>query len=162
MTHQDAPPVCLKAAVLTISDTRTPDTDKSGQYLLQALETAGHQVIAYQIVQDDEQQIRQALQHMHQQANLILTTGGTGISGRDVTVGIISEFLTKPLPGFGELFRMLSYQEVGAAAMFSRAIGGLADETFIFALPGSLNAVQLGWEKLLSRQMSHLWFEAQR
>ena len=93
---------------------------------------------------------------------MLITSGGTGITGRDVTIPVVESLITKPMPGFGELFRMLSYQEVRGAAMLSRAVGGLAGNTLIFALPGSLNAVQTAWEGLLRDELGHLVFEMTR
>ena len=124
--HQDQAPPRVRAAVLTISDTRTPDTDKSGQYLSGQLRAAGHEVSAYRIVPDEAQPIREALGEMLGAAQVVLTSGGTGITGRDVTIPVVESLIHKHMPGFGELFRMLSYHEVRGAAMLSRAVGGLA------------------------------------
>jgi molybdenum cofactor biosynthesis protein B len=147
---------------VTISDTRTPETDTSGDYLVMALEGAGHVVAARHLIKDDPEQIRSVITGLLAGCDVILTTGGTGIAGRDYTVPIIESLIQKPMPGFGELFRMLSYQEVGGAAMLSRAVGGLADGALIFALPGSKNAVATAWEKLLKDELSHLVFEMVR
>lgn len=160
--HQAAAPRAVTAAVLTISDTRTADDDASGQYLQGVLRAAGHAVSAYAIVPDDAPHIRETLLRMMPGAQVILTSGGTGITGRDVTIGVIEGLITKPMPGFGELFRMLSYQQVQGAAMLSRAVGGLAGQTLIFALPGSLNAAQTAWEGLLRDEISHLVYEVFR
>lgn len=160
--HQPAVPRRLRCGVLTVSDTRTPETDRSGAFLVQALQEAGHQVEGYSIVPDERDAIEAQLQAWQAAGfDLLLSTGGTGITGRDVTVPVIESLLTKPLPGFGELFRMLSYQQVGGAAMLSRAVGGLAGRTLLFALPGSRGAVETGWE-LLQGQLQHLAAEAQR
>ncbi|GHF99950.1 hypothetical protein GCM10017783_10010 [Deinococcus piscis] len=161
-THLPRTPLVLRCGVLTISDTRTPDTDHSGQFLVTALQEAGHQVDGYRIVPDEQADIDQQLRDWQVGGfDLILSTGGTGITGRDVTVPVVESLLTKPLPGFGELFRMLSYGEVGGAAMLSRAVGGLAGHTLLFALPGSRGAVQTGWT-LLEGQLQHLAAEVRR
>ncbi|MFC6591295.1 molybdenum cofactor biosynthesis protein B [Deinococcus lacus] len=152
----------LTAAVLTISDTRTEANDHSGRYLAAQLTAAGCKVSRL-IVADDADQIRAALEGwLTQRLSLIVTTGGTGLTGRDVTIPITESLLTKPLPGFGELFRMLSYREVGAAAMLSRAVGGLCGQTLLFSLPGSLNAAQTAWEGLLQPELHHLVYEVAR
>ncbi|ULH15686.1 MogA/MoaB family molybdenum cofactor biosynthesis protein [Deinococcus sp. KNUC1210] len=160
--HQEAAQGAVRVGVLTISDTRTQDTDTSGQYLMQQLQVDGHVVVEYRIVKDDALEIRSALSAMMKTAQVILSSGGTGITGRDVTIPVVESLLTKPMPGFGELFRMLSYQQVKGAAMLSRAVGGLARNTLIFALPGSQNAAQTAWEGLLRDELSHLVFEMTR
>lgn len=160
--HRQAGPKRVRAAIITISDTRTPETDTSGNYLAAALAEAGHQLVGRRLVKDDPGQIRAAIAALLGSCEVLLTTGGTGIAGRDYTVPIVESFIIKPLPGFGELFRMLSYQEVGGAAMLSRAVGGLAEGALIFALPGSKNAVVTAWEKLLRDELSHLVFEMLR
>ncbi len=160
--HLAHSPRRVTAAVLTISDTRTPETDTSGQYLRAALEGAGHTVTGARIVRDDAPEIRAALSELMPGAQVVISSGGTGIAGRDVTIPVVESLLTKPMPGFGELFRMLSYPEVGGAAMLSRAVGGLAGRTLLFALPGSLNAVRTAWEKLLADELPHLVFEVFR
>lgn len=160
--HRRAGPTQIRAAVVTISDTRTPKTDTSGDYLVAALEADRHVVVSRHLIKDDPEQIRSVVTGLLSGCEVILTTGGTGIAGRDYTVPIIESLIKKPMPGFGELFRMLSYQEVGGAAMLSRALGGLADGALIFALPGSKNAVATAWEKLLRDELSHLVFEMVR
>ncbi|AFZ65963.1 MogA/MoaB family molybdenum cofactor biosynthesis protein [Deinococcus peraridilitoris] len=166
-SHQQQAPSVIRAAVLTISDTRTPETDSSGQYLQTQLRAGGHEVTGYAVVKDQADQIRAAVTGFMQGAQVVLTSGGTGITGRDVTIPVIESLIRKPMPGFGELFRMLSYPEVRGAAMLSRAVGGLAENehgqrALIFALPGSLNAVQTAWEKLLGEELPHLVFEMLR
>lgn len=161
--HQAAGPDSVKVAVVTVSDTRTPDTDTSGDYLEQALTRAGHKLVERTIVKDDKAQIETILRRLLQgEAQVVISSGGTGIAGRDVTVPVAQALIKKPLPGFGELFRMLSYKEVGAAAMLSRATGGLAEGGLLFALPGSSNAVKTAWEGLLKDELSHLVFEFSR
>lgn len=165
--HQDSAPRAIRAAVLTISDTRTPETDRSGQYLLEQLRATGHEVVGYAVVRDEAPDIRQALEDFLSRAQVVLTSGGTGITGRDVTIPVVESLIVKPMPGFGELFRMLSYQEVRGAAILSRAVGGLArapagEQALLFAMPGSLNAVQTAWEKLLGEEVGHLVYEMLR
>lgn len=165
--HQSQAPRTVRAAVLTISDTRTPDTDRSGAYLTGRLREAGHDLTGYRVVPDDAERIHEALTDLMRGAQVVLTSGGTGITGRDVTIPVVEGLIRKPMPGFGELFRMLSYAEVRGAAMLSRATGGLAvtpggHAALVFALPGSLNAVQTAWEKLLGDELAHLVFEMLR
>ncbi|MFC4425796.1 MogA/MoaB family molybdenum cofactor biosynthesis protein [Deinococcus navajonensis] len=160
--HREAAPGAVRVAVVTVSDTRTPETDASGQYLREQLQAAGHQVVGYRVVRDDAVEIRAALVALAREASVVLVTGGTGLSGRDVTVPVVESMLTKALPGFGELFRMLSYAQVGGAAMFSRAVGGLVRGSAVFAMPGSLNAVQTAWTGILKDEIGHVAFEVQR
>lgn len=162
-SHQAAGPERVSVAVVTISDTRTPETDTSGDYLEQALTKAGHTLSERALVKDDSHQIEQTLKRLlKSDAQVVITSGGTGIAGRDVTVPIVESLIVKPMPGFGELFRMLSFEEVRGAAMLSRAVGGLAEGGLIFALPGSSNAVKTAWEKLLKDELGHLVFEFSR
>ncbi len=161
-SHIEAAPDHVRVGLLTISDTRTEESDTSGQYLTSELRAQGHEVVDYRIVRDDALDIRAALNALMRQSQLIITSGGTGITGRDVTIPVVESLITKPMPGFGELFRMLSYQQVKGSAMLSRAVGGLAGSTLIFALPGSLNAVQTAWEGLLKDELGHLVFEMTR
>lgn len=160
--HRASGPDTIRAAILTISDTRTPETDSSGLYLRSELLRAGHELVEHLVVKDDALEIRTALTRLLHRADLILTSGGTGISGRDVTIPVVESMIVKPLPGFGELFRMLSYQQVRGAAMLSRATGGLTGGGLLFALPGSLNAVQTAWEGILKDELRHLVFEVVR
>lgn len=147
-------------AIVTVSDTRTPETDTSGQLIRQLVEAAGHQIVDYRIVKDEPDQVAQALADFTAgAARLVIFNGGTGISQRDRTYDVISKALEKTLPGFGELFRMLSYEQVGAAAMLSRATAGVYRNRVIFSLPGSPNAVQLALEKLILPEMQHLAWE---
>jgi molybdopterin adenylyltransferase len=162
--HQQADklgPVPL--AVVTVSDTRTPDTDVNGKYLREQIEQAGHRLVNYTIVKDEPEQIVTILdQFCAGEARLILFNGGTGISTRDTTFDVISRKLEKTMVGFGEIFRMLSYQQVGAAAMLSRATGGVYHGKLVFSTPGSPAAVQLAWEKLLLPELKHLAWEVAR
>lgn len=143
--------------VVTISDTRTKETDKSGQKMLELLKQQ-HQVIAYGIVKDDEQEIKHALLQgcKDPRVQVILMNGGTGIAKRDITFDILQAHIERPIPGFGELFRMLSYEEIGSAAMLSRASAGAIQDTVIFSMPGSTNAVSLAMEKLILPELAHI------
>lgn len=154
----------VRAAVITISDTRTRDTDKSGALIIQRLESAGHRVIRYEILPDEPDQIRELVASLATSGEIqvVLTNGGTGIAPRDGTFEAISGLLTKQLPGFGEIFRMLSWDEVGPAAMLSRAIGGLIGQTLVFSMPGSSNAVALAMDKLIVPELAHLVWEMNR
>ena len=153
-----------RCAVLTISDTRTRDDDRGGRIILDALSGAGHHVDARTIVPDEPAAIEQTLRSWLARGDLdvVCTTGGTGISRRDTTVEVVRRLLDKELEGFGELFRMLSWQEVAAAAMLSRCVGGLAGETLLFAMPGSTNAVKLAMDRLIIPELPHLVWERRR
>lgn len=150
-------------AIVTVSDTRTPESDVNGAYLREQIAAAGHRVVAYRIVKDEVDQVLEVLDELAAgEARVILYNGGTGISPRDCTYDALSPKLEKVLPGFGELFRMLSYQQVGAAAMLSRATAGVYRNTIIVSTPGSPAAVQLAWEKLIAPELTHLAWEALR
>jgi molybdopterin adenylyltransferase len=147
-------------AIVTVSDTRTPETDTSGQIIRTLAESAGHRIVGHRIVKDEPVQVEAALEEFAaSEARLIIFNGGTGISQRDRTYDVISRKLEKTLPGFGELFRMLSYEQVGAAAMLSRATAGVYRNKVIFSTPGSPNAVQLAVEKLILPEIQHLAWE---
>jgi molybdopterin adenylyltransferase len=148
MTH-------LSCAVLTVSDTRTPDTDTSGTLLVELLQADGHRLHERGIVPDDVYRIRAEVSRWiaDPAVDVILSTGGTGFTGRDSTPEAIAPLFDKDILGFGELFRQLSYAEIGASTIQSRALAGLANATLIFALPGSSNAVRTGWEKILHHQL---------
>lgn len=161
MTHQphpDLPGLTVSCAVITVSDTRSPQTDNSGQRIEQLLVAARHTIGFYAIVKDEPEQIRAQLASFGQRADLdvAIFNGGTGIAPRDTTYEAIASLLEKTLPGFGELFRYLSYQEIGSRAMASRAIAGVYQGKLIFSLPGSTNAVQLAIEKLILPELTHL------
>lgn len=165
--HRARAPKQVAVALITVSDSRTLATDASGQYLEHALISAGHHVVGRRVVPDEREPLYAALVDVAASAEVIITSGGTGIAGRDITIPLIETLLTKPMPGFGELFRMLSYEEVGAAAMLSRATAGLAHmqagdterTVLLFALPGSTNAVKTAWTKLLADELPHLVLE---
>jgi molybdopterin adenylyltransferase len=150
--------IVARVAVLTLSDTRTPDTDVSGQTLRRLIEQAGHVVQAYALIPDDPTQLREQLSAWLTDATVdaILTNGGTGLAQRDNTIDVVASLIQTPLPGFGELFRMLSYQQVGAAAMLSRATAGIAKGKLLAALPGSPAAVELAARQLLLPQLRHV------
>ena len=148
----------VKVMVLTISDTRTTITDKSGQKIIALLEQQNHQIVAYEIIKDEQALIEQAVRKGcdDPQIEVILMNGGTGIAKRDVTFDILQTLIEKPIPGFGELFRMLSFEEIGSAAMLSRATAGIAQQTAIFSMPGSTGAVLLAMEKLILPELPHI------
>ncbi|MEQ8355083.1 MAG: molybdenum cofactor biosynthesis protein B [Kiloniellaceae bacterium] len=145
----------VNIAVLTISDSRTLADDKSGQRLVDMITADGHKAVKRDIVSDDGDRIVAALQALiaDPEIDCVITTGGTGVTGRDVTPEAFKEVMEKEIEGFGELFRMLSYQKVGTSTMQSRAIGGVANGTYLFALPGSPSACKDGWEDILKFQL---------
>jgi len=159
--HRDAAPDSVRCAVLTVSDTRTPETDSSGRLIRDLLEMRGHAVVAHAIVPDDPARIRQTLAEWagRDDVQAILANGGTGIAGRDTTYDALVGLLEKRLDGFGELFRMLSYAEIGAAAMLSRAVAGVYHGKLVAAMPGSSNAVKLAMTRLLLPELGHLVYE---
>ncbi len=156
--HPDQTPLTVPCAVLTVSDTRTFETDRSGQLIQQALRSAGHSISFYKILPDEPDQIRSQVLAWCNSSELktIILNGGTGIAPRDTTYDAIEQLLEKVLPGFGELFRSLSYAEIGSRAMASRAIAGVCQGKLIFSLPGSTNAVKLAMDKLILPELTHL------
>lgn len=153
----------IALAVITVSDTRTPETDVNGLYLREEIQKAGHSLAAYRIVRDEPAEIETVLNDFCQtEARILLFNGGTGISARDTTFDVLSRKLEKVMPGFGEIFRMLSYEQVGTAAMLSRATAGIYKGKLIVSTPGSPAAVQLAWEKLLLPELNHLAWEVVR
>lgn len=162
--HRKASPERVRVAVLTISDTRTPETDTGGNVIVDSMQKAGHEIVHREIVKDDPPRIKKILEGLLADAavDAVITTGGTGISARDATYEVVAQMLDKKLDGFGELFRMLSYEEVGAAAILSRAIAGAAGLKFVACLPGSTNAVRLAMEKLLVPEIPHIVFELRK
>lgn len=152
----------MRCFVLTISDTRTPETDTSGAAIVQALAGAGHDIVGRQIVRDDAAVVKELVRGASGNVDAIVTTGGTGIAARDSTYEAITTLLDKKLDGFGELFRMLSYEQIGPAAMLSRACAGSIGGTAIFALPGSEHAVRLAMEKLILPEIGHVVRELHR
>jgi molybdenum cofactor biosynthesis protein B len=151
-------------AIVTVSDSRTPETDTNRHYIEKRMAELGHKVAAYRLIKDEPDQVAAALDELAAlpEVRLILFNGGTGISPRDTTYDVIGRMLEKTLPGFGELFRMLSFQEVGAAAMLSRATAGVYKKTLVFSMPGSPNAVQVALERLILPEINHLAWEVVR
>jgi molybdenum cofactor biosynthesis protein B len=162
--HRRLAPARVTCAVITVSDTRTAETDTGGAAIVALLEGSGHAVISRAIVPDDEARIGGAIDAAlaREEVQAVITTGGTGISTRDGTFEVVEARLEKRLDGFGELFRMLSYEQVGAAAMLSRACAGLVAGRILIALPGSEAAVRLAMEKLVLPELGHLVREATR
>lgn len=162
--HRDDSPESVGFTVLTVSDTRTKDEDSSGKLIKEHLGFRGHELKGYEIVPDDGEQIRSQLEAWLADGSIsaIIVNGGTGIAGRDVTYPIIDSLIQKHMPGFGELFRMLSWDEVGSASMLSRATAGVHESTVIFSLPGSSNAVRLALEKLIGPELGHVVHEIRK
>ncbi|MCS6858752.1 MAG: MogA/MoaB family molybdenum cofactor biosynthesis protein [Abditibacteriales bacterium] len=156
--HRQSAPKSVRCAVLTMSDSRTEETDDSGQLIKALLTDAGHEIVGYRIVKDDKRAIKGALKAFAQRDDVdaILTNGGTGIAMRDSTYEVVEDFLDKRIDGFGELFRALSYQEIGAAAMLSRAIAGVGKGKVIISMPGSPGGVRLAMEKLVLPELGHI------
>ena len=153
----------VAVAIVTVSDTRTPETDKNAAFLREQLAADGNSVAAYQIIKDEPDQVAAVLDKMAESdAQVILFNGGTGIAPRDTTFDILNRKLEKTLPGFGELFRMFSYDQVGAAAMLSRATAGVYRGKVVISTPGSTAAVELAWEKLIGPELQHLAWEVGR
>ncbi|MEX2186394.1 MAG: MogA/MoaB family molybdenum cofactor biosynthesis protein [Pirellulales bacterium] len=163
-SHRASSPASVACGVVTISDTRTLDDDTGGGTAIELLEAAGHRIVGREIVPDEAERIRDALSRFVQRGDVeaVLLTGGTGLSSRDQTFETVTAMFTKTLSGYGELFRMLSYQEIGAAAMLSRAVGGLIGRTIVLTMPGSPAAVRLAMEKLILPELGHLRREAGR
>lgn len=162
--HRASAPEALRIAVLTVSDTRTIETDTSGAMIVMLLEEAGHEVIERAIVPDEPDRMAPLLRSWSERDNIhaALLTGGTGISPRDQTYETVSALLTKPLPGYGELFRMLSYAEIGPATILSRAVGGLMGRLVVLGMPGSRAAVTLAMTKIILPELRHLVGEARK
>lgn len=156
--HPDPDSIGVNCAVITVSDTRTPETDRSGQLIQQLLCDAHHRVGAYEIIPDEPDRIQALLKQWCQRQDLdtLIFNGGTGIAPRDTTYDAIASLLEKTLPGFGEVFRWLSYQEIGSRAIASRAIAGVYQSKLIFSIPGSSGAVKLATEKLILPELVHL------
>lgn len=165
--HKALAPRAIRCFILTVSDTRTEATDRSGDAIATLLTDAGHEVVGRTIVKDDSQMVRalvarQLATNSDTGPQVVITTGGTGITSRDSTVEAVDALLEKRLEGFGELFRMLSFEQIGAAAMMSRATAGLASGRIVVALPGSEAAVRLALERLLIPELGHLVQQASR
>lgn len=164
LPHPDTERMTVACAVITVSDTRSPETDKSGQLIKQLLRDAGHAVSEYAILKDEPAQIRAQLQELAQRPDLdaLIFNGGTGIAPRDTTYDALESVLEKILPGFGELFRFLSYQEIGSRAIASRAVAGVYQTKLVFSIPGSTNAVKLAIQQLILPELVHLVSQLQK
>jgi molybdenum cofactor biosynthesis protein B len=162
--HRAESPKSVRCAVVTVSDTRTLETDRGGQLVVELLTAAGHQATAREIVPDDPARIGPLVKRLADPASVdaVLITGGTGITARDQTFETVSGLLTKTMPGYGELFRMLSYTDIGPAAMLSRAVGGVLNNVIVLTMPGSTAAVQLAMDKLIVPEVGHLVYEARK
>jgi molybdenum cofactor biosynthesis protein B len=164
LEHKATAPHAVGCYVITVSDTRTEDTDTGGRAIVDLLTAASHRVVGRTILKDDAEQVRDTIERQlaNPDVQVIITTGGTGITSRDTTFEAVSGLLWKRLDGFGELFRMLSYEQIGAAAMMSRAVAGMIAGRIVVSLPGSEAAVRLALEKLLIPELGHLVREASR
>ena len=179
--HKQQAPASIACGVITVSDTRTVDTDKSGQLIRELLDGAGHRTAEYHIVPDEPTHIRPLLEQMLAKPGVeaVIINGGTGVARRDVTFDVIQTMVDKPIPGFGELFRQLSYAEIGSAALLSRAMAGIVaggvgnsednsdadskgSSKVVFSVPGSSGAVRLAMEKLILPEMPHIVFELRK
>jgi molybdenum cofactor biosynthesis protein B len=162
--HRESAPEHVRLAVLTISDTRTPENDTGGDTIEELMRGAGHEIVERRIVRDDAARIRTEIVNLlaRPDADAVITTGGTGISARDTTYEVVDRMIEKKLDGFGEIFRVLSYEEIGAAAILSRAVAGTVGTKLVACLPGSRNAVRLAVEKLLVPEISHVIFELRK
>ncbi|HWE96992.1 MAG TPA: MogA/MoaB family molybdenum cofactor biosynthesis protein [Tepidisphaeraceae bacterium] len=156
--------IVARCAVITLSDTRTAETDKSGRRIRELLEAERHHLARYEIIPDDMSRLQALLTDLLSLHDLdvVLTNGGTGISRRDTTIEVVETYLDQTLPGFGELFRMLSFHEIGSGAILSRAVGGIAREKLLFAMPGSTGAVELAMSKLILPELRHLVYEMRK
>ena len=162
--HKEISPQTVNCAVLTISDSRTEANDESGRFIIKALEDSGHRVTARGIIRNSADTIGNRLAELlaDDAVDVIITSGGTGASHRDVTVETVNPILEKKLDGFGELFRYLTYQEIGTPSIMSRALGGIARGKVILCLPGSTGAARLALEKIILPELGHLVHEATR
>jgi len=154
----------INFAVVTISDTRTKQNDHSGIFIQEILKNQGHNILDYDIIKDEKKEITSKAKNLLliEDIQSIIFTGGTGISSRDITIDAIKPLIKKELPGFGEIFRMLSMDEIGSAAIMSRAICGIAEDKIIFCIPGSKGAVKLAIEQLILKECGHMLWEINR
>jgi molybdenum cofactor biosynthesis protein B len=162
--HEAQGPSTVRCAVITVSDSRTLETDTGGKAVIDHLTAAGHAVVCREIIPDEPSRMKSLLLSLRERddVDVILLTGGTGITSRDQTYETVSALIDKPLPGYGEIFRMLSYQDIGPAAILSRAVGGLMGRKVLLTMPGSPAAVRLAMEKIIVPQIPHLMREARR
>jgi molybdenum cofactor biosynthesis protein B len=156
--HPDVAKLAVNCAVITVSDTRSPETDRSGQLIQQLLLDAGHTVEVYVILKDEPAQLQAHLEGLGKRSDVeaVIFNGGTGIAPRDTTYDALESLLEKTLPGFGEVFRFLSYQEIGSRAIASRAVAGVYQGKLVFSIPGSTNAVKLALQQLILPELVHL------
>ncbi|MBU4266349.1 MAG: MogA/MoaB family molybdenum cofactor biosynthesis protein [Candidatus Altiarchaeota archaeon] len=160
--HKKNAPESVRVAVVTVSDTRTKEDDSSGRIIKETLAENGHRVVEYDVIRDDARMIREKIEHiLSSDVDVIITNGGTGVSKRDVTVEALQGLIEKELPGFGELFRYLSYKQIGATAILSRAFAGVSKEKAVICLPGSKNAVTLGMNFIVG-ELGHLVWEVRK
>ena len=161
---RDAGQISARCAVITLSDTRTEQTDQSGRRICQLLEAEHHRVARYRLIREEPGELQALLTEVLADTALdaVLTNGGTGVSRRDTTIEVIEEHLEQTLPGFGELFRMLSWEQIGSGAMLSRAVGGVARGKLLFAMPGSSKAVELAMTRLILPELKHLVYELRK
>jgi molybdopterin adenylyltransferase len=168
MSYQEhrnsAKSIKARCAIVTLSDTRTIHDDLSGKRIAELLTADGHSANEHRVIRDDAESLRPVLEELLglEEIDAILTTGGTGISQRDQAIGVIESAIETHLPGFGELFRMLSWQEIGSGAMLSRAVAGIARKKALFAMPGSTAAVELAMTKLILPELRHILFEIRK
>ncbi len=154
----------ISFAIITVSDTRNEETDESGMLIKELARNGGHRIAEYRIIKNDRKQIEDTAKELLERNDVdaIIFCGGTGISSKDMTVDTIKPFIEKELPGFGEIFRMLSMDEIGTAAMLSRAVAGVANRKAIFCIPGSKNAAKLAMEKLILEECGHILWEVRK
>jgi len=152
----------VRISIITVSDTRTESEDISGKIIIEEVKNAGHKIHKYTLCKDDVTSIRQTLMNSLKGSDVIIITGGTGISVRDVTIEAVRPLLDKEIEGFGELFRFLSYQDIGPSAALSRALGGIISDKVVFCIPGSPNAVKTALEKLIIPLIPHILYEVHK
>lgn len=162
--HRAASPQLVRCAMISVSDTRTLDTDTGGALAIELLTSFGHEVVAREIIRDEPDAMRAVMARLAERTEIdaVLLTGGTGLGSRDLTFETISALFTKVLPGYGEIFRVLSFEEIGPAAMLSRAVGGLIGRQVVLTMPGSPAGVRLAIERLIGPELAHLVREARR
>lgn len=153
----------VRISLVTVSDTRTEETDENGRYLKGEIADKGHTLLDYRIIPDEAAEVDRLIEELvHADCDVLIFNGGTGIGPRDVTIDGVEKRFEKRMPGFGEIFRMLSYEQVGSAAMLSRAAAGIIGRTTVICLPGSRKAVELGWTRLIEPELRHLVWEQNR
>lgn len=164
LEHKELSPRQIDVAVITVSDSRTLDTDESGKLIINSLKEGGHRVREYLIIKNNSAELLEKLENLlkREDINAIITTGGTGISQHDITIETISQLIDKKIDGFGELFRLLTYQEIGTGSIMSRALAGVAKGKVIICLPGSVDAVKLAVDRIILPEIGHLTREATR